>query len=130
MAADCSSRVYDYGRQPPGASTCRQIFFRLPLTSLEEVWRLQTPGPRLRGVPPVTDGAAADTWRGETAASGLHGVDLAASLARMLLPDVPLARPDTTRWRGPLVKARPCKVKGLDLVVKCYRVRRDGGPGG
>ena len=31
---------------------------------------------------------------------------------------------------GPLVKARPCKVKGLDLVVKCYRVRRDGGPGG
>ena len=29
-----------------------------------------------------------------------------------------------------MVKARPCKVKGLDPVVKCYRVRRDGGPGG
>ena len=29
-----------------------------------------------------------------------------------------------------MVKARPCKVKGLDPVVKRYRVRRDGGPGG
>ena len=28
------------------------------------------------------------------------------------------------------MKARPCKVKGLDPVVKRYRVRRDGGPGG
>ena len=27
-------------------------------------------------------------------------------------------------------QARPCKVKGLDPVVKRYRVRRDGGTGG
>ena len=79
---------------------------------------------------PLTDGAAAGTWRGETTASGLHGVDLAVGLAQMLLPGVPLGRPDTTGWRGPLVKAHPCKVKGLDRVVKCYRVRRDGGTGG
>ena len=61
---------------------------------------------------------------------GLHGVDLAVGLAQMLLPRVPLGRPDTTGWRGPLVKARPWEVKGLDLVVKPYRVRRDGGAGG
>ena len=51
-------------------------------------------------------------------------------LARMLLQSVPLGRPNTTGWRGPLVKARPCKVKGLDPVVKRYKVSRDGGPGG
>ena len=81
-------------------------------------------------MPPLTDGAAAGTRRGETDASGLHGVDVAVGLARMLLPGVPLGRPDTTGWRGPLVKARPCKVKGLDPVVKRYRVRRDGGTRG
>ena len=67
---------------------------------------------------------------GGTTASGLHGVDLDVGLAQMLLPGVPLGRPDTTGWRGPLVKFRPCKVKGLDPVVKRYRVRRVGGPGG
>ena len=67
---------------------------------------------------------------GETTASGLHGVDLDVGLAQMLLPGVPLGRPDTTGWRGPLVKAHPCKVKGLDHVVNRSRVRRDGGPGG
>ena len=41
-----------------------------------------------------------------------------------------MGSPNTTGWGGPLVKARPCKVKGLDPVVKRYRVRRDGGPGG
>ena len=82
------------------------------------------------GCGPITDGAAAGTWRGGTDASGLHGVDLAVGLARMLLPGVPFGRPDTTGWGGPLVKARPCKVKGLDPVVKRYRVRRDGGTGG
>ena len=51
-------------------------------------------------------------------------------LARMLLQSVPMGRPNTTRWRVPLVKARACKVKELDPVVKRYRVRRDGGPGG
>ena len=29
-----------------------------------------------------------------------------------------------------MLKARPCKVKGLDPVVKRYRVRRDGGTRG
>ena len=75
---------------------------------------------------PLTDGAAGGTWRGETAASGLHGVDLAVGLAHMLLCGVPLGGPDTTGWRGPLVKARPCEVKGLDLVVNRSRVRWDG----
>ena len=42
------------------------------------------------GVPPLTDGAAAGTWRGETDASGLHEGDVAVGLARMLLPGVPL----------------------------------------
>ena len=36
-----------------------------PLTSLEVLWRLQTPGTHLRGVAPLTDGAAAGTWRGK-----------------------------------------------------------------
>ena len=40
---------------------------------------------------PLTDGAAAGTWRGETDASGLHGGDLAVGLARMLLQCVPMA---------------------------------------
>src|SRR3954462_10538410 len=31
---------------------CRQILRRRPLTSLEVLWRLQTPGTRVRGVPP------------------------------------------------------------------------------
>ena len=108
----------------------RKILRRRPLTSLEVLRRLQTPSTRLRVVPPpLTDGAAAGTWRGETDASGLHRVEVAVGLARMLLQSVPMGRPDTTGWRGPLVKARPCKVKGLDPVVKRYRVRRDGGPG-
>ena len=69
---------------------CRQIMRRQPLTSLEVLWRVQTPGTRLRGVPPLTDGAAAGTWRGETDASGLHGGDVAVGLARLLLESVPM----------------------------------------
>ena len=42
------------------------------------------------GCAPLTDGAAAGTWRGEMDASGLHGVDVAVGLARMLLPGLPL----------------------------------------
>ena len=80
--------------------------------------------------PPLTAAAAAGTWRGETNASGLHGVDVAVGLTRMLLQSVTMGRPDTTGWRVPLVKARACKVKELDPVVKRYRVRRDGGPWG
>ena len=86
--------------------------------------------PASSGCAPLTDGTAAGTWRGETDASSLHGVDVAVGLALMLLQSVRMGRPNTTGWRGPLVKARPCKVKGLDPVVKRYRVRRDGGPGG
>ena len=108
----------------------RQILRRRPLTNLEVLRRLQTPSTRLRGVPPSHDVAAAGTWRGETDASGLHGVDVAVGLARMLLQSVPLGRPNTTGWRGPLAKARPWEVKGQDLVVNRSRVRRDGGPGG
>ena len=40
--------------------------------------------------PPLTDGAAAGTWRGEKDASGLHGGDLAVGLARLLLQSVPI----------------------------------------
>ena len=42
------------------------------------------------GCAPLTDGAAAGTWRGETDASGLHGGDLAVGRARMLLQSVPM----------------------------------------
>ena len=90
LSADCSSRVYDCGLRPPGASTCRQILRRWPPTSLEVLWQLQTPDTRVRGVPRLTDGAADGTWRGETDASGLHGGDLAVGLARMLLQSVPM----------------------------------------
>ena len=90
----------------------------------------QAPDTWLRGVPPLTDGATAGTWRGETDVSGLHGGDLVVGLARLLLQSVPMGRPNTTGRGGPLVKARPCKVKGLDPVVKRYRVRRDGALGG
>ena len=76
------------------------------------------------------DGGAAGTWRGETDASVLHGVDLAVGLARMLLPGVPMGIPDTTGWRGPLVRARPWEVKWLDLVINRSWVSRDGAPGG
>ena len=60
------------------------------LTSLKVLWWLQTPDTRLRGVAPLTDGAAAGTWRGETDASGLHRGDLAVGLARMFLQSVPM----------------------------------------
>ena len=89
LYADCSSRVYDYGRGLRGLA-CRQILRGRPLTSLEVLWRLQTPDTRLRCVASLTDGAAAGTWRGETGASGLHGGDLVVGLARMLLQSVPM----------------------------------------
>ena len=39
---------------------------------------------RVSGVcPPLTDGAVAGTWRGETDGWGLHGGDFAVGLARM-----------------------------------------------
>ena len=94
------------------------------------LWHVLRGGTHLRCVAPLRNGAATDTWRGETDASGLHGVDVAVVLARMLLRGVPLGRPDTTVRRGPLVKARPWEVKGIDLVVNRSMVRQDGGPGG
>ena len=46
---------------------------------------------RVSGVcPPLTDGAAADTWREETDARGLHRGDFAVGLAWMLLQSVPM----------------------------------------
>ena len=42
------------------------------------------------GYAPLTDGAAAGTWREETDTSGLHGWGLAVGLARMLLQSVPM----------------------------------------
>ena len=129
LYADCPSRVYGCGRRPPGASMPPNL---APAASHKSGSVVAVANARhaCPGCAPLTDGAAAGTWRGETDASGLHGVDVAVGLARMLLQSVPLGRPNTTGWRGPLVKARPCKVKGLDPVVKRYRVRRDGGPGG
>ena len=41
--------------------------------------------------PPLMDGAATGTWRGETDASGLHGWGLAVPLARILLQRVPIS---------------------------------------
>ena len=113
-----------------GPSYMRGGVVACPKRQHEVLWHVRRGSMRGGVVAPLTNGAAAGTRRGETDASSLHGVDVAVGLARMLLPGVPLGRPDTTGWRGPLVKARPCKVKGLDPVVKRYRVRRDGGPRG
>src|SRR3954468_823465 len=51
LYTDCPSRVYGCGRRLRGLA-CRQILRRRPPTSLEVLWRLQTPGTRVRGVPP------------------------------------------------------------------------------
>ena len=69
---------------------CHQILRRRPLTILEVLWRVQTPNTRPRGVPHLTDGTTAGTWKGETDAPGLHGGDLVVVLARMLLQSVPM----------------------------------------
>ena len=90
LYADCSSHVYDCGRTRLLGVAYRKILRRRPLTSLEVLWRLQMPGTHVRGVPPLTDGAAAGTWRGETDAWGLHEGDLAVGLARMLIQSVPM----------------------------------------
>ena len=125
LYADCPSRVYGCGRRPPGASMPLNLGSAASHQS-RSVVAVANARHACPGCAPLTDG----TWRGETDASGLHGGDLAVGLPRMLLQSVPMGRPNTTGWRGPLVKARPCKVKGLDPVVKRYRVRRDEGTGG
>ena len=64
LSADCSSRVYDCGRQPPWASM-PPILRAWLLTSLRVLWQLRTPDTRPRAMAPLTDGAAAGTWRGK-----------------------------------------------------------------
>ena len=59
--------------------------------------------------PPLTDGAAAGTWRGETDASGLHGVDVAVGLARMLLKVFLWA--DLTQPGGEFHWSKPARAK-------------------
>ena len=108
LYADCSSHVYDCGPRPSGLAY-RQILRRRPLTNLEVLRRLQTPSTRLRGVPPLTAAAAAGTWRGETDASGLHGVDVAVGLAWMLLP-VSL-RAELTQPGGEVHYSKPVRGK-------------------
>ena len=51
-------------------------------------------------------------------------------LARMLLQSVPMGWPNTTGWIGPQLKAHPCKVKGLDPVVKPTVLGGTGALGG
>ena len=89
LYADCPSRVYGYGGSLRGLA-CYQILRRRPLTSLEVLWRFANARHACSGCAPLTDGAAAGTWRGETDAWGLHGGDLAVGLARMLLQSVPM----------------------------------------
>ena len=73
------------------------------------LWHVQRGGTHLRGVVPLTDGAAAGTWRGKTDASGLHGVDLAVGLARMLLQSVPMA--NLTQPGGEVHWSKPVRAK-------------------
>ena len=77
---DCSSRVYDYGRGLRGLAHAAKSSHKSGSVVAVANARHASPG-----CAPLTDGAAAGTWRGETDASGLHGVDVAVGLARMLL---------------------------------------------
>ena len=86
---DCSSRVYDCGRRLPGASMPANLAQAASHKSGRVVAGANA-RPASPGWAPLTDGAAAGTWRGETDASGLHGWGLAVALARMLLQSVPM----------------------------------------
>ena len=129
LYAACPSRIYGCGRRPPGASMPPNL---APAAShkRESVVAVANARHASPGCAPLTDGAAAGTWRGETDASGLHGCGLSLALARMLLQSVPMGRPNTTGWRGPLFKACSWKVKGQDLVVNRSRLKQDRGPRG
>ena len=61
------------------------------------------------GCAPLTDGAAAGTWRGETDASDLHGGDLAVGVAR-LLPKV-FRWADQTQPGGEVRWSNPVRAK-------------------
>ena len=62
----------------------------------------------------------------ETAMSGWHEGNLMVGLSQTLFSSVPMGRPITTRWKRPLVKDRPVKVKGEDFRVNLSRVRLTG----
>ena len=78
------------------------------------------------GVWPFMDADAVVTWREETAMSGWHEGNLMVGLSQTLFSSVPMGRPITTRWKRPLVKDRPVKVKGVDFRVNLSRVRLTG----
>ena len=90
LYADCSSHVYDCGRRPPGASMPPNLAQAASHKSGSVMVAVANARHACPGCAPLTDGAAAGTWRGETDASGLHGGDLAVGLARMLLQSVPM----------------------------------------
>ena len=89
LSADCSSRVYDCGRRPPGASMPPNLALAASHKS-GSVVAVANARHACPGCAPLTDGAAAYTWMGETDAWGLHGGDLAMGLPRMLLQSVPM----------------------------------------
>ena len=80
LSADCSSRVYDSGRWPLGLAHAAKYFLKSGSVVAVAIARHASPG-----CAPLTDGAAAGTWRGETDVSGLHGGDLTVGLPWMLL---------------------------------------------
>ena len=84
LSADCSSRVYDCGRGLRGLAHAAKSSHKSG--SVVEVANARHASP---GCAPLTDGAAAGTYRGETDASGLHGWGLSLALAQMLLQSVP-----------------------------------------
>src|SRR3954465_7312867 len=89
LYADCPSRVYGLGRRPSGANMPPNL---APAASHKSVSVVAVPKARhaCSGCAPLTDGAAAGTWRRKTDAWGLRGGDLAVGLARMLLQSVPM----------------------------------------
>ena len=85
LSADCSSRVYDFGCGLQGLAHAAKSSHKSGSVVAVANARHACPG-----CAPLTDGAAAGTWRGETDAWGLHGGDLAVGLPRMLLQSVPM----------------------------------------
>ena len=73
-----------------GPSYMRGGVVACPKRRHEVFWHVRRGSMRGGVVAPLTNGAAAGTWRRETDASGLHGEDVAVGLARTLLPDFPM----------------------------------------
>ena len=55
-----------------GGDVAPKCFYGMTYHNRVVLWHVRRGGTRLRGVAPLTDGAAGGTWRGETDASGLH----------------------------------------------------------